>query len=102
MTYPRYDEEGAKETRFDRVLLFRRDGTIGAAEGCIGTWMTETILNLQLVYNGQTKWIEANRRNTVFTYEAWGDNRDDEPETGSATTKLSAPVAGAFGSTRTP
>jgi hypothetical protein len=42
--------------------------------------MTETILNLQLVYNGQTKWIEANRRNTVFTYEAWGDNRDDEPE----------------------
>jgi hypothetical protein len=42
--------------------------------------MTETILNLQLVYNGQAKWTEANRRNTVFTYEAWGDNRDDEPE----------------------
>jgi hypothetical protein len=42
--------------------------------------MTETILNLQFVYNSQAKWIEANRRNTVFIYEAWGDNRDDEPE----------------------
>jgi hypothetical protein len=42
--------------------------------------MTETILNLQFVYNNQAKWIEGNRRNTVFIYEAWGDNRDDEPE----------------------
>jgi hypothetical protein len=40
----------------------------------------ETVLNLQYVYNGQVRWIEANRRNTVFIYEAWGDDRDDEPE----------------------
>ncbi len=41
---------------------------------------TETVLNLKFVYSGQARWIEANRRNTVFIYEAWGDNRDDEPE----------------------
>jgi hypothetical protein len=35
--YSRYDEEGAKEARFDRVVLLRRDGTIEAAEGCVGT-----------------------------------------------------------------
>ena len=36
--YSRYDEEEAKEARFDRVLLLRRDGTIEAAEGRLGTW----------------------------------------------------------------
>jgi hypothetical protein len=36
--YSQYDEEGAKEARFDRVLLLRRDGTIEAAEGRLGTW----------------------------------------------------------------
>lgn len=36
--YSRYDEEGAKEVRSDRVFLLRRDGTIEAAEGCLGTW----------------------------------------------------------------
>lgn len=34
----RYDEEEDKEARFDRVILLRKDGTIEAAEGCIGTW----------------------------------------------------------------
>jgi hypothetical protein len=41
---------------------------------------TETVLNLEFVCNGQMRWIEANRRNTVFIYEAWDDNRGDEPE----------------------
>jgi hypothetical protein len=36
--YARYDEETAKEARFDRVILLWRDGTIEAAEGCLGTW----------------------------------------------------------------
>jgi hypothetical protein len=36
--YSRHDKEGAKEARFDRVVLLRRDGTIEAAEGRLGTW----------------------------------------------------------------
>lgn len=32
------DEEEAKERRFDRVLLFRSNGEVEAAEGRIGTW----------------------------------------------------------------
>lgn len=36
--YSRYDEEKTKESQFDRVLLFRADGTIEATEGRIGTW----------------------------------------------------------------
>ena len=36
--YSRYDEEKNTEARYDRVILLRRDGTIEAAEGCIGTW----------------------------------------------------------------
>jgi hypothetical protein len=36
--YSRYDEEKTRESQFDRVLLFRADGTIEAAEGRIGTW----------------------------------------------------------------
>ena len=36
--YSRYDEEEAKETRFDRVILLWRDGTLEAAEGRLGTW----------------------------------------------------------------
>jgi hypothetical protein len=38
----------------------------------------ETVLNLEFVYNGLARWVEGNRRNTVFIYEAWGDNRGDE------------------------
>jgi hypothetical protein len=36
--YARHDEEKVKESRFDRVILLRRDGTIEAAEGRLGTW----------------------------------------------------------------
>src|SRR5215470_1026660 len=36
--YSRYDEEKAKEVRFDRVLLLRGDGTLEAAEGRLRTW----------------------------------------------------------------
>ena len=36
--YSRYEEEEAKEVRFDKVLILRRDGSIEAAEGCLGTW----------------------------------------------------------------
>lgn len=39
-SYSRYDEEKTKEAHFDRVVLFRRDGTIETAEGCLGTWAT--------------------------------------------------------------
>jgi hypothetical protein len=36
---PRHDdEEKAKETRFDRVILFRSNGDVEGAEGRIGTW----------------------------------------------------------------
>jgi hypothetical protein len=34
----RDDEEKAKEARFDRVVVLRKDGAIEAAEGRIGTW----------------------------------------------------------------
>ena len=37
-----------------------------------------TALNLEFVYNGQAKWIEASRGQTVFVYEPWSDNRGDE------------------------
>jgi hypothetical protein len=47
---------------------------------CRPSHKTETALNLKFVHNDQARWIDASRRNTVFTYEAWGDNRDDEPE----------------------
>jgi len=36
--YSLRDEEKAKESKFDRVVLFRRDGTIETAEGCLGSW----------------------------------------------------------------
>jgi hypothetical protein len=36
--YPRYDEKEAEEAIFDRVIVFRKDGGIEAAEGRIGTW----------------------------------------------------------------
>lgn len=36
--YSRYEEERAKETRYERVLLLRQDGSIEAIEGRIGTW----------------------------------------------------------------
>ncbi len=38
--YSRYDQEKALESEYDRVLIFRRDGSIDAVEGCIGTWYT--------------------------------------------------------------
>jgi hypothetical protein len=37
-----------------------------------------TALNVEFVYNGQAKWIEASQGQTVFVYEAWSDNRGDE------------------------
>jgi hypothetical protein len=36
--YSQHDEEKIKEARFDRVLLLRKDGTLEAAEGRLGTW----------------------------------------------------------------
>ena len=36
--YSRYDEEETREARFDKVILLRKDGTIEAAEGRLGTW----------------------------------------------------------------
>jgi len=37
--YQKYDDkEEYKETRFDRVIILRKDGTIEAAEGRLGTW----------------------------------------------------------------
>lgn len=38
--YSKYDQEKALESEYDRVLLFRRNGSIDAVEGCIGTWLT--------------------------------------------------------------
>ena len=38
--YSRYDQEEALESEYDRVLIFRRDGSIDAVEGRIGTWFT--------------------------------------------------------------
>lgn len=38
--HSRYDEEKAKEERFDRVFLLRRDGSIEIAEGRSGSWAT--------------------------------------------------------------
>lgn len=34
----RYDQENSKELEFDRVIVLRRDGSIEAAEGRLGTW----------------------------------------------------------------
>lgn len=36
--YSRYDTETTKESRFDRILLLRADGTVEAAERHLGTW----------------------------------------------------------------
>jgi hypothetical protein len=36
--YSLRDQEKTKESKFDRVLLLRRDGTIESAEGCLGSW----------------------------------------------------------------
>lgn len=36
--YARVRQEETPEARFDRILIFRRDGTIEAAEGNLGTW----------------------------------------------------------------
>jgi hypothetical protein len=48
------------------------------AVACTPSEKTVAALNLEFVYNGQARWVEANRRNPVFVYEAWGDNRGDE------------------------
>jgi hypothetical protein len=47
---------------------------------CCPTHKTETALKLKFVHNDQARWIDASRGNTVFVYEAWGDNRGDERE----------------------
>jgi len=39
---------------------------------------TANALNLTFVYDGQVRWINADHGNTIFTYEAWGDNSDDD------------------------
>jgi hypothetical protein len=36
--YARHDEETAKEVRFDKVVVLRRNGSIETAEGRFGTW----------------------------------------------------------------
>jgi hypothetical protein len=36
--YSRRDEEEAKESKFDKVVLLRRDGTVETAEGRLGSW----------------------------------------------------------------
>lgn len=38
--YAGFEEERAKETRHERILLLRKDGSIVAVEGRIGTWTT--------------------------------------------------------------
>lgn len=38
--YSQHNEKKTKEGRFDRVLVLRRDGTIEAAEGRLGSWRT--------------------------------------------------------------
>lgn len=38
------------------------------------------VLNLQLVFENSIEWIDVTNRNTVFLYNAWGDNRGDERE----------------------
>jgi len=47
---------------------------------CRPSHKTETALNLKFVHNDQARWVDASRWNTVFVYEAWGDNRGDERE----------------------
>jgi hypothetical protein len=39
-----------------------------------------TVLNLQYVSHNQVQWIKGEGESTVFTYEAWGDTRGDEPQ----------------------
>lgn len=36
--YSQYDQKEAKKSKFDRLVLLRRDGTVEAAEGRFGTW----------------------------------------------------------------
>lgn len=38
---------------------------------------TANALNLTFVYDSQIRWINTDDGNTIFTYEAWGDNSDD-------------------------
>jgi hypothetical protein len=40
--YSQHNEKKTKEGRFDRVLLLRRDGTIEAADGRLGSWRTSS------------------------------------------------------------
>jgi hypothetical protein len=47
---------------------------------CRPSHKTETALNLKFVHNDQARWVDASHGNTVFVYEAWGDNRGDERE----------------------
>lgn len=37
-----YDEEESTEVRFDRLFLFRMDGTIQAAERDVGAWLRDS------------------------------------------------------------
>lgn len=38
--YSQYDQKETKKSKFDRLFLLRRDGSVEAAEGCFGTWKT--------------------------------------------------------------
>lgn len=40
--YSGHSKEEAKETDFDRIVLFRSDGAIEIAEGCAGTWKSSS------------------------------------------------------------
>ena len=55
-----------------------RSGTRCVQSECRPAKKVVTALNLEFVYNGQAKWIEASRGQTVFVYEPWSDNRGDE------------------------
>ena len=44
------------------------------------SYQTARVLNLEFVRDGRPRWIEGRSRKTIFIYEAWGDNRDDEGE----------------------
>ncbi|GAB6154761.1 ATP-binding protein [Desulfosporosinus burensis] len=45
---------------------------------CIPSKKTATALNLTFTYDGQARWVNTNDGNIIFTYEAWGDNSDDD------------------------
>lgn len=47
---------------------------------CLPSEATAAVLNLEFIYDEQVRWVNRDRQNTVFSYEAWGDTRGDEHE----------------------